>query len=144
MTVTHSWTLPADTTAAAAGRDFVRSALANYRHAGETANAADTATAADNADAEVAAAVTSELCTNAILHGSPPQLLKFVIDRDHLRIEVSNSNRVGGTVPKLATLPINSDAVGGRGLNLVNVLSSTWGADVNSGSTTVWADISRG
>ncbi len=138
MTVTHNWTLPADTTAAAAGRDFVRSALAEY---GNSSDSSDTANAAD---AEVAAAVTSELCTNAILHGSPPQLLKFVIDRDHLRIEVSNSNRVGGTVPKLATMPTNSDAVGGRGLNLVNVLSSTWGADVTSGSTTVWADISRG
>ena len=129
MTVTHSWTLPADTTAAAAGRDFVRSALAEYGHASDTA--------------EVAAAVTSELCTNAILHGSPPQLLKFVIDREHLRIEVSNSNRVGGTAPKLATMPTNSDTVGGRGLNLVNVLSSTWGAEVNSRSTTVWANISR-
>ena len=137
MTVTHNWTLPADTTAAAAGRDFVRSALANYGHA------RDTASADDDPDAEVAVAVTSELCTNAILHGSPPLSLKFVIDRDHLRIEVSNSNRVGGTVPKLATMPTNSDAVGGRGLNLVNVLSSTWGAEVNSGSTTVWADISR-
>ncbi len=132
MTVTHSWTLPADTTAAAAGRDFVRSALAEYGHASDTADTA-----------EVAAAVTSELCTNAILHGSPPQLLKFVIDREHLRIEVSNSNRVGGTAPKLAPMPINSDTVGGRGLNLVNVLSSTWGTEVNSGSTTVWANISR-
>jgi len=137
MTVTHSWTLPADTTAAAAGRDFVRSALAEYGHASDSSDTANAAAA------EVAAAVTSELCTNAILHGSPPQSLKFVIDREHLRIEVSNSNRVGGTVPKLATMPTNSDAVGGRGLNLVNVLSSTWGTDVNSGSTTVWADISR-
>ena len=137
MTVTHSWTLPADTTAAAAGRDFVRSALAEYGHASDTSDTQDTEAA------EVAAAVTSELCTNAILHGSPPQLLKFVIDREHLRIEVSNSNRVGGTVPKLAPMPINSDTVGGRGLNLVNVLSSTWGADVNSGATTVWAVISR-
>ena len=132
MAVTHSWTLPADTTAAAAGRDFVRSALAEYGHSNDTADTA-----------EVAAAVTSELCTNAILHGSPPQLLKFVIDREHLRIEVSNSNRVGGTAPKLATMPTNSDTVGGRGLNLVNVLSSTWGAEVNSRSTTVWANISR-
>ena len=132
MAVTHSWTLPADTTAAAAGRDFVRSALAEYGNSNDTADTA-----------EVAAAVTSELCTNAILHGSPPQLLKFVIDREHLRIEVSNSNRVGGTAPKLATMPTNSDTVGGRGLNLVNVLSSTWGADVNSGATTVWAVISR-
>ena len=132
MTVTHSWTLPADTTAAAAGRDFVRSALTEY---GNSSDTADTA--------EVAAAVTSELCTNAILHGSPPQLLKFVIDREYLRIEVSNSNRVGGTAPKLATMPTNSDTVGGRGLNLVNVLSSTWGTEVNSGSTTVWANISR-
>ena len=132
MAVTHSWTLPADTTAAAAGRDFVRSALAEYGNSNDTADTA-----------EVAAAVTSELCTNAILHGSPPQLLKFVIDREHLRIEVSNSNRVGGTAPKLATMPTNSDTVGGRGLNLVNVLSSTWGAEVNSRSTTVWANISR-
>jgi anti-sigma regulatory factor (Ser/Thr protein kinase) len=129
MTVTHSWMLPADTTAAAAGRDFVRSALVEYGNSSDTA--------------EVAALVTSELCTNAILHGSPPQLLKLVIDREHLRVEVSSSNRVGGAVPKLAPMPINSDTVGGRGLNLVNVLSSTWGADVNSGSTTVWADISR-
>ena len=132
MAVTHSWTLPADTTAAAAGRDFVRSALAEYVNSNDTADTA-----------EVAAAVTSELCTNAILHGSPPQLLKFVIDREYLRIEVSNSNRVGGTAPKLATMPTNSDTVGGRGLNLVNVLSSTWGAEVNSRSTTVWANISR-
>ncbi|CAB4874510.1 unannotated protein [freshwater metagenome] len=140
MTVTHSWTLPADTTAAAAGRDFVRSALAEYGNSSETSSTSDTAAAEA---VEVAAAVTSELCTNAILHGSPPQSLKLVIDREHLRIEVSNSNRVGGTVPKLATMPIRSDTVGGRGLNLVNVLASTWGTDVNSGSTTVWAVMSR-
>lgn len=125
MTVTHSWTLPADTTAAAAARGWVACSLATW---------------GDGADA---VAVASELCTNAILHGSPPQSLKLVIDDANLHLEVTNRRGAGGAIPKMATQRPVIAGGGGRGLQLVDALASSWGTDIGPELITVWADIPR-
>ncbi len=125
MTVTHSWTLPADTTAATAARGWVACSLATW---------------GDSADA---VAVASELCTNAILHGSPPQSLKLVVDDDYLHLEVTNHRGAGGTIPKMAKQRPAIAPGGGRGLQLVDALASSWGTDIGPELITVWADLPR-
>ena len=125
MTVTHSWTLPADTSAAASARHLVQSCLATW------------------GDAADAVSIVSELCTNAILHGSPPQTLKLVIADDNLHLEVANGKGAGGTIPKV---PAHGPAIAasrGHGLYLVDALASAWGTDCGPERITVWADISR-
>ena len=125
MTVTHSWTLPADTTAAAAARGWVASSLATW---------------GDGADA---VSIASELCTNAILHGSPPQNLKLVIDDDNLHLEVTNRRGAGGTIPKMTNQRPVIAGSGGRGLQLVEALAGSGGTDIDPELITVWADIPR-
>lgn len=130
MTVTHTWTLPADTSAAATGRQLVRSTLAAW---GDTADVV---------------AIVSELCTNAIVHGTAPQTLKLEIDDDKLHLEVSNVAPTAGSTPRLVNATIeptidDNAASGGRGLHLVDALASAWGSHASTGLITVWADISR-
>ena len=72
---------------------------------------------------EIALLLVSELTTNAIRHGSPPVRLSLRLDRDRLRVEVSD------TCPQLPELGRpGPDQVGGRGLQIVQQLASTWGA----------------
>lgn len=121
--MTHRWSLPADTTAAAAGRELVRVALTDWGNAGDVI------------------AVVSELCTNAILHGKPPIILNLTIESGQARLEVSNHNRAGGTTPQVAPADANIEAVGGRGLRLVTILTTSWGSQVTDEMTTVWAQV---
>ncbi|GDX32883.1 hypothetical protein LBMAG15_18180 [Actinomycetes bacterium] len=125
MPVTHNWALPADTSAAAAARGLVESSLATW---------------GDGADA---VSIVSELCTNAILHGSPPQTLKLVIDTDNLHLEVTNGKGPTGTVPQVAAQGSGIAATGGHGLRLVAALATSWGTDISPELITVWADIAR-
>jgi hypothetical protein len=82
--------------------------------------------------------VLGELIANALLHARPPILLRLQ-RHDHgrrLRVEVSDSSpcppRPERRVP---------DESGGRGLHLVNVLSTAWGVIAGAGGKTVWAEL---
>ena len=72
---------------------------------------------------ETALLLVSELATNALRHGSPPVRLSLRLDRDRLRVEVSDS------CPDLPELSHpDPDQVGGRGLQIVQQLAAAWGA----------------
>ncbi len=72
---------------------------------------------------ETALLLVSELATNAIRHGSPPVRLSLRLDRDRLRVEVTDSSP---TLPELSRPGPNQ--IGGRGLQIVQLLSARWGA----------------
>jgi anti-sigma regulatory factor (Ser/Thr protein kinase) len=89
---------------------------------------------------ETALLLVSELATNAIRHGTPPVRLSLHLERDRLRVEVTDSS------PALPELSHPSpDQVGGRGLQIVQQLATKWGASASPRrlGKTVWFDLLR-
>jgi anti-sigma regulatory factor (Ser/Thr protein kinase) len=89
---------------------------------------------------DTALLLVSELVTNAILHGTPPVRLSLRLDRDRLRVEVTDSSPA---LPEL-TRP-EPDQIGGRGLQIVQLLAARWGASSSSRrlGKTVWFELSK-
>ncbi|MEU9142546.1 ATP-binding protein [Streptomyces sp. NPDC048349] len=86
------------------------------------------------------ALLTSELTTNALLHGS-------VRDR-HLRVEVELTGavlRIAVSDPKGERRPVRraagDDEQYGRGLHVVSLLSQRWGSSDRVVGKTVWAEL---
>jgi anti-sigma regulatory factor (Ser/Thr protein kinase) len=86
-----------------------------------------------------AALVVSELLSNAIRHAAPLPGSKvrvaWTVNNDALRVAVSDAG--GGPLPRVTQA--SPAAPGGRGLSIVETLSSRWGVLRDEGETTVWA-----
>ena len=84
----------------------------------------------------------SELVTNSVLHGGPPIVLAVDCDGSGLHVRVRDG---GPTMP----VPRSADAAAesGRGMSLVDLLSSTWGvepvADAHGPGKEVWFELRR-
>jgi serine phosphatase RsbU (regulator of sigma subunit)/anti-sigma regulatory factor (Ser/Thr protein kinase) len=94
-------------------------------------------------DAEVAddaAVASAELLANAVQHGLPPVSICAVLLGDGVRIEVQD------TSPRLPMrLAPSTMNMTGRGLALVEALSSKWGVErLPDGSKTVWCELRPG
>ena len=84
----------------------------------------------------------SELVTNSILHGGPPIVLAIDCDGEGLHVRVRDGSPV---------LPRARDAddedENGRGLTLVELLTSTWGvepvADEHGTGKQIWFELRR-
>ncbi|HET7529400.1 MAG TPA: SpoIIE family protein phosphatase [Mycobacteriales bacterium] len=90
--------------------------------------------------AEDAELVVSELVTNALLHGSPPVVLRLWPGPERLRIEVEDSGR---------ELPIrmrdSTESMTGRGLALVSQVAAGWGVErTDDARKLVWAELADG
>jgi anti-sigma regulatory factor (Ser/Thr protein kinase) len=87
---------------------------------------------------DTALLLVSELATNAIRHGTPPIRLSLRLDRDRLRVEVSDSSPA---LPELSHP--EPDQVGGRGLQIVQLLAARWGASASTRrlGKTVWFEL---
>ena len=94
-------------------------------------------------DVSSAVLLTSEVVTNAVLHGSAPIVLRLQHWGASLRVEVRDAGAAFGPAP---TASWDVTAEGGRGLALVEVLATAWGRtvhdDVPTGKT-VWFEIVR-
>ena len=77
--------------------------------------------------------VVSELVTNAVLHARTTARFVLRWDGRCARVEVTDGDRQPPRVP------VEAPAVGGRGLFLVDRLSSEWGSDPAPSGKTVWA-----
>jgi anti-sigma regulatory factor (Ser/Thr protein kinase) len=110
--------LPAGPVAAAAARRYVRTAIESW---------------AVPADPYVAALLTSELVTNAIRYSGPSVRLFVTCSCGHLRVYVHD------TSPEWpAPLSAAADAEDGRGLMLVDTLSTEWGCYRTSAGKVVY------
>lgn len=96
---------------------------------------------------DAAALVVSELVGNAVRHGlalpSGGLVARWgVLARDcGLRVEVVDGGAgPDGTAGAVQPAPL--DAEGGRGLELVEALSTRWGSTPASPGTAVWAELS--
>jgi anti-sigma regulatory factor (Ser/Thr protein kinase) len=87
---------------------------------------------------ETALLLVSELTTNAIRHGTPPVRLSLRLERDRLRVEVTDSSP---TLPELNDP--GPDQIGGRGLQIVQQLAASWGAIASPArlGKTVWFEL---
>jgi anti-sigma regulatory factor (Ser/Thr protein kinase) len=93
-------------------------------------------------DDDAAALVTSELVTNALMHGSRPFAVAVDTARDRTRVEVWDSNP--GTAVRVRDRMPTVDDVGGWGLTIVNRLSDDWGVCRADDRKFVWAEFRSG
>ena len=80
----------------------------------------------------------SELVTNAILHGEAPITVRVRGTRNHPRVEVGDRSSHPPAVNVGMTYDENLLSTIGRGLGIVALYSSAWGAEVVPDGKTVW------
>lgn len=115
--------LARDTRSSAAARRFVEETLRRW----ECADVLDAVTL-----------LVSELVTNSVIHAGSGAEVAVLLKPDALRIEVSDS---GDGVP--GTRRAGEEATSGRGLAMVETLSSSWGVEQREGGKTVWFELPR-
>ncbi len=114
--------LRSDPQAAAAGRDFVRCTCLLWGL---------------EATLDAALLVISELVTNAVVHARSPVTVRLRLRPDRLLVEVEDEDS------QLPVLQQHSDwdALGGRGLMLVDALAARWGSQPCPFGKVVWAEL---
>jgi anti-sigma regulatory factor (Ser/Thr protein kinase) len=114
-------TLPAVTESVPAARRFVMKALQDMD-------------AADVCNDVVA--LVSEVATNAVIHARTPFTIVVRREDDTVRVRVHDRSSV---LPRRRAYGL--DATTGRGLRLVDTLSSAWGVEAEGHGKVVWFDL---
>jgi len=118
-----TWTktiqLPANAKAASAARDHVRRSVGAWNAMAAVARAS----ISDDAT-ETAILLTSELVTNALVHGESPVTVAVSWSIEQIRVEVHDRSRYL-PAPWPANIAVDDEA--GRGLLLVDTLATDWG-----------------
>jgi anti-sigma regulatory factor (Ser/Thr protein kinase) len=118
----HSIELPPEPRSAGAARHFVEGELRDC-------------VSADLA--EIAVLLTSELVTNVIVHARTTLRLDLDVEDSNVRVAVADD------VVRSPALRRTHDArLTGRGINLVEALSTQWGVDPTPPGKTVWFELS--
>jgi anti-sigma regulatory factor (Ser/Thr protein kinase) len=90
-----------------------------------------------------AALVATELITNAIRHGRPlPRdelAVAWLTEDEGVLIRVTD----GGGLSHPRLMNSGPEDISGRGLAIVDSLTSSWGVDIDSDRVTVWAKVPR-
>jgi anti-sigma regulatory factor (Ser/Thr protein kinase) len=85
---------------------------------------------------DTALLLTSELVTNAVIHGRSAVQLEVRIDGSRLRVDVGDDN---------SRLPLQKSpdhgALDGRGLQIVDLLATRWGVYDEPLGKTVWFEL---
>jgi anti-sigma regulatory factor (Ser/Thr protein kinase) len=85
---------------------------------------------------DTAVLLTSELVTNAVIHGHSDVQLEVRTDGALLRVDVGDEN---SQLPRQK--PTEHDALGGRGLQIVALLATRWGVYDQPMGKTVWFEL---
>jgi serine phosphatase RsbU (regulator of sigma subunit)/anti-sigma regulatory factor (Ser/Thr protein kinase) len=117
-----SWELPAESYAVREARHFVRQAVGSW--------------GLDDTTVETAELLVSELTTNAVRHAAGPGPIEIRLSYDD-RLTCEVADQMAVTPADEAHLPDDLDE-NGRGLYLVDVLSSDWGSRRTSTGKVVW------
>ncbi|MCU1487109.1 MAG: two-component response regulator [Actinomycetia bacterium] len=114
---------------------------AEPRSAGQARQALTSALIAEVPDAALDTLVllTSELVTNVVAHARTTCHLGVELFADVVRVSVSDEDE-RPIAPRVAT----DEAESGRGLALVEMLSSNWGVITRTRGKTVWFEVPRG
>ncbi|GAA3857069.1 hypothetical protein GCM10022243_23030 [Saccharothrix violaceirubra] len=116
-------TLPATSGSSAQARRVVVQAIEAWDLPGDLAE-----------DAEL---VVTELVSNGVDHASGPLELTVTRTRTGIRVEVAD-----GSSDLPVRRPVEVDSVRGRGLIIVESLSTSWGATPTARGKVVWAELS--
>ncbi|MGI5155960.1 ATP-binding protein [Microbispora sp. CA-102843] len=119
-----SWTLPAEASSTSRARRLVRAALRDW------------AGIAYGEVPEVAELLVSELVANVLRHGRGEPVLTLLLRDGVLRCEVEDEARV-----PVRARDRSPDDEGGRGLLIVESLSSSWGVRPTSRGKAVWFEL---
>ena len=85
---------------------------------------------------DIVVLLTSEVVTNAFVHGRSDARLTIAVLSDRVRVEVGDDN---SRHPRRADL--DGEALDGRGLLLMDGLSERWGARSELIGKTVWFEV---
>ncbi len=77
--------------------------------------------------------IVTELVTNAVLHARSEVTVTVGLENDTLRLSVRDCSR-----RRPSARAYDLEAATGRGLALVDRLSSSWGVDVDDTGKTIW------
>lgn len=99
-----------------------------------------TAWGVDRLATEDAVLLTSELVTNALVHSVSDCEVRLLLEGPILTVTV----RDGGGEPLDPATTADPARVHGRGLQLVEALSTRWGSDLDEIGTTVWFELALG
>ncbi|MEU2433288.1 ATP-binding protein [Streptomyces sp. NPDC007861] len=92
---------------------------------------------ADLADlGDTAVLLTSELVTNALRHAPGPMRLNLRMSGSRLRCEVEDTSDAR-PFPRVA----HADAEGGRGLEILDLLTDAWGSLTTATGKTTWFEL---
>jgi serine phosphatase RsbU (regulator of sigma subunit)/anti-sigma regulatory factor (Ser/Thr protein kinase) len=116
--------LPADASAAPLARRFVTSVLREWQLHGDVVDTAELC--------------VSELVTNAVIHSRTTSTVTVRRDGEYLVVMVQDR---GGPVPVHPAEGLDPEAISGRGLSLVDALTSAWSAEHTADGTTVWFEL---
>ncbi|CAN5473787.1 hypothetical protein BH11ACT8_BH11ACT8_25020 [soil metagenome] len=118
--------------AVALARRFVRRQLVEWEVADEVIDSA--------------VLCVSELVTNAVIHTATPSELTATLDGDLLTIAVRDhgAESTGPHASASRDTRVDPLEVHGRGLQLVEALSSRWGSELDATGTTVWFVLQTG
>ena len=86
---------------------------------------------------DAAVLVVTELVTNAILHARTR--LRLTIEARPATVRIVVKDSTPSVLPQ--RMHLEPDAVTGRGLALVEHLSTSWGVDVTGSGKVVWSEI---
>jgi anti-sigma regulatory factor (Ser/Thr protein kinase) len=98
-------------------------------------------------EADVAALVVSELCTNAVCHsasGGPDGLFAVTVGREADRATVTVQDMGAAGEPEIAASAGDEPGECGRGLLLVAAVAKEWGKARNRLGWQVWAELASG
>ncbi|MEO3867895.1 ATP-binding protein [Nonomuraea sp. B12E4] len=116
-----TWILPDDLSSVPAGRRLIHAQLAEWHFQGET---------------DVAELLVDELVTNALRHAWGQPVLSLCISEGVLHCAVEDETSV---LPH-AQAPGGCEE-GGRGLQMVDMLSQRWGVELTRAGKAVWFEI---
>lgn len=85
---------------------------------------------------ETAVLLTSEVVTNAFLHGRSGARVALTTTPGRLLVEVGDDN---SRLPRMVAQ--SPEALDGRGLTIVDMLASDWGAREDDGGKVVWFEL---
>lgn len=121
MTTTAQLTLPPKPASVSAARRFVVNALLDLDIEGPC---------------DDAATLVSELATNAVLHARTPFTVEVSLDEGSVRISVLDHSP---SVPRLRDY--GTGATTGRGIRLVDTMSTRWGVQQDDDGKHVWFEL---
>ncbi|MGP3983094.1 ATP-binding protein [Streptomyces sp. KR80] len=119
-----SWALPPRASSVPAGRHLVIAQLADWGL---------------DEQSDVAQLLVSELLANALRHGWGEPILTLSSHGNTLRCEIKDDNPTPPPAPQICDADHTAEA--GRGLQLVQLLSRSWGCNGCSAGKIVWFEL---